>query len=490
MQINLANEHWAFLSTEPAGRREVKYALVAILISVIVFLVTAPFARMQVAQVPTFVPIYVSSLVICDVITAALLFSQFNVLRSTSLLLLAAGYLFTASMTFSYALIFPGLFSIPGLPVAGPQTSSAMYMFWHAGFPLFIVAYTLIKPTRFEEAIQTHRRIKSARFAICATIAAVIAVVTGFTLFATWGNAYIPVFLNVNRTSALGHMVLLAIWLLSLMALLILWRRKPHTVLDVWLQVVMCVWLFDIALAAILNTGRYDLGWYVGRIYGLLAASCLLIVLLLENGRQYARLVQMSVELNVANQALAVLTRQDGLTGLANRRYFDEYLLEQIAVAHRNKRDLSLVMCDVDHFKTYNDHYGHQAGDECLKRVATTLLSCCRRPSDLAVRYGGEEFAIILPDTDLCGVTLVAQAAITMVADMQIPHAKSLTAPYVSISCGVAVLAWDADMTAEELIATADKALYRAKTAGRNQVSRLRPISDEQPAPSVEFISS
>ena len=490
MQINLANEHWAFLSTERAGRREIKYAIAAIFISAIVFFVTAPFAKTQLTQVPTFIPMYVSSLVICDVITAALLFGQFNVLRSTSLLVLAAGYLFTAAMTFSYALIFPGLFSIPGLPVAGPQTSSAMYMFWHTGFPFFIITYALVKPMAFDGTIHSRFSFRNAKIAICATIVAVLAVVVGFTLFATWGHAYIPVFLELNRTSALGHSVLLAIWTLSLLALFVLWRRKPHTVLDVWLLVVMCVWLFDIALAAILNTGRYDLGWYVGRIYGLLAASFLLIVLLLENGMQYARLVQMSIDLNVANQSLAELSRKDGLTGLANRRYFDEYLIEQISIAHRNKRGLGLVLCDVDHFKIFNDHYGHQAGDECLKRVAATLQSCCRRPSDLAARYGGEEFAIILPDTDLCGVTLVAEAAITMVSDMRVVHAKSLTAPHVSISCGVSVLVLDAVMTVEQLIAAADQALYQAKHCGRNQVSIMHPNINDQSVPPTEIASN
>jgi diguanylate cyclase (GGDEF)-like protein len=472
VHINLANEHWAFLATQPAGRREIRFAQFAVLVSVAIFLVAAPFARVPLAQVPAFVPMYVASLVICDLITAALLFGQFSVLRWMPLLVLAGGYLFTASITFAYALIFPGLFSLPGLPAAGAQTSSAMYMFWHSGFPLIVIAYARFKPDGLEDAARTQRPLRSARGPITAMIAAVLAVVIAYTLFATLGRDSIPVFLDGNHTTVLGHVVLSLVWTLSLVALLTVWRRKPHTALDMWLLVVMCVWLCDIALAAILNTGRYDLGWYVGRIYGLLAASFLLIVLLLENAGQYTRLIRLSVELSTANTALAQLSRQDGLTGLANRRSFDEYLAEQISLASRHKWELALVLCDVDHFKAYNDLYGHQGGDECLRQVAAALQSCCRRPADLAARYGGEEFAIILPDTDLAGAILVAEAVKAAVARMGVPHEKSTTGALVSISGGVAVLA---SGNAQQLIASADQALYQAKNLGRNRVVCLQP---------------
>ena len=191
--------------------------------------------------------------------------------------------------------------------------------------------------------------------------------------FATAGRDVLPVFLDTNHTTTTGKAFLIGIWLLSLLALGLLWRRKPHRALDVWLHVVMCVWLFDIALSAVLNTGRYDLGWYVGRIYGLLAACSLLIVLLSENARHYAWLVQVSAELRNTNDTLMRISMQDGLTELANRRSFDKYLAEQMATAIRHKRDLALVLFDVDHFKSYNDQYGHQAGDDCLKRIADAL---------------------------------------------------------------------------------------------------------------------
>jgi diguanylate cyclase (GGDEF)-like protein len=165
--------------------------------------------------------------------------------------------------------------------------------------------------------------------------------------------------------------------------------------------------------------------------------------------------------LSVANKSLEQLSLHDGLTSLANRRFFDTYLARQVAIAHRQKRTLSLIMCDVDAFKAYNDHYGHQACDESLKQVAAALQSCCRRPADMVARYGGEEFAIILPDTE---------AARSAVARLNIAHAHSPAASYVSISGGVAVLLGKGDLTPQQLTAAADQSLFEAKHSGRNRM--------------------
>jgi diguanylate cyclase (GGDEF)-like protein len=181
-------------------------------------------------------------------------------------------------------------------------------------------------------------------------------------------------------------------------------------------------------------------------------------------------LAQVSSQLRSVNSALELLSQQDGLTGLINRRFFDQYLGEQIAIANRHGRALALVLCDVDSFKAYNDHYGHQAGDECLKRVAATLRSCCGRPGDIAARYGGEEFAMILPETGLGGALQIAEAAKEAVAQLQIRHEKSSTASYVSISGGIAILPHDGSCSASQLIMAADRSLYEAKRLGRNRM--------------------
>ena len=181
-------------------------------------------------------------------------------------------------------------------------------------------------------------------------------------------------------------------------------------------------------------------------------------------------LAQVSSQLTLVNGALKLLSQQDGLTGLANRRFFDAHLGDQVAIARRYGRSLALVLCDVDSFKAYNDHYGHQAGDACLKRVAAALRSCCRRTADMAARYGGEEFAIILPETGLSDAVQIAEAARDAVVQLGIAHEKSPTAPYVTISGGIAVLLHNGNSSAPQLIMEADRCLYQAKHLGRNRM--------------------
>src|SRR6266851_4882445 len=286
----LTDERRLFLSKLPAGRGGRRLAAAAVLASVAVFLAAAPFAKLPLAQIGAFIPIYESALVINDLITAILLFGQFGILRSRALLVLASGYLFTATITVSHALSFPGLFSPTGLLGAGPQSTAWLYTFWHGGFPLAVIAYAALKD-EVPEATGGRPR-GHARVAILSSVAAVLALVCGFTFLATVGHEFLPAIMQGSSIAPMGRIVLSSPWVLSLLALAVLWRRRPHSVLDLWLMVVMCAWLFDIALSAVLNAGRFDLGWYAGRIYGLLAASFVLIVLLLENSVLYARLVE------------------------------------------------------------------------------------------------------------------------------------------------------------------------------------------------------
>lgn len=477
MQSQLESQRSAVVSSKPAGRHEVRLALAAALVSVAIFFAVAPFATIQLAQVTAFIPVYESALVISDLITAVFLFGQFNFLRSRALLVLASGYLFTAFIAFSHLLTFPGVFSPTGLLGAGPQSTAWMFMFWHGGFPLFVIAYALLKDAG-REATGTSGSSSLPRvrigIAIPAGVAAVLAIVCALTLVATTNQDLLAVLVLDGRFTTANDVVVSILWMLSILALIVLWRRRPHTVLDLWLMVVMCAWLFDIALTAVFNATRFDLGWYAGRIYGLVAASFLLIVLLIENGAHYARLAQLSGELGAANKSLEQLSLHDALTGLANRRFFDKYLADQIAISRRHKRTLALVLCDVDAFKAYNDCYGHQAGDECLKQIAPALRSCCGRPADMVARYGGEEFAMILPDTDLIGAAQIAEAARDAIAQLRIPHAQSPAALFVSISGGVAVLLPNIDMTAQQLIMAADQNLYQAKHLGRNRIVSMQ----------------
>ena len=164
----------------------------------------------------------------------------------------------------------------------------------------------------------------------------------------------------------------------------------------------------------------------------------------------------------------------DGLTGTFNRRYFDTQLTSEFARAARSRSSLGLILVDVDHFKLFNDHYGHQAGDDCLRAVARALRHTLWRPGDAVARYGGEEFACILPDTDLEGALMVAQRMTDAVHALGLAHETSTTDQVVTISAGVAVLSPGPGGTPSELVALADEQLDKAKAGGRAQVCGLQ----------------
>jgi diguanylate cyclase (GGDEF)-like protein/PAS domain S-box-containing protein len=176
----------------------------------------------------------------------------------------------------------------------------------------------------------------------------------------------------------------------------------------------------------------------------------------------------------LAQIALEQLATRDGLTGLANRRCFDETLHAEWARALRQRQPLSLLMVDVDNFKAYNDANGHLGGDECLKRIATAVASEMRA-NDLVARYGGEEFAVILPNQSLKGAASVAERIRTRVEQLQVPN-RLAPARHVTVSIGAATAIASPDNSASELVAIADAALYRAKHMGRNRISL--PISE------------
>jgi diguanylate cyclase (GGDEF)-like protein/PAS domain S-box-containing protein len=175
-----------------------------------------------------------------------------------------------------------------------------------------------------------------------------------------------------------------------------------------------------------------------------------------------------------AQVALEQLATRDGLTGLANRRCFDDTLHAEWARALRQQQPLSLLMVDVDNFKAYNDANGHLGGDECLKRIARAVASEMRA-NDLVARYGGEEFAVILPNQSLKGAAIVAERIRCRVEQLRVPNRRAI-AEHVTVSIGAATALASADTSASELVATADAALYRAKHMGRNRISL--PLSE------------
>ncbi|MFM2036031.1 MAG: hypothetical protein RL459_1296 [Pseudomonadota bacterium] len=181
--------------------------------------------------------------------------------------------------------------------------------------------------------------------------------------------------------------------------------------------------------------------------------------------------VQTQLKVQQLTHELREMATHDGLTGVANRRAFDQGYAQAWRLARRSGQSMALLMVDVDHFKRYNDHYGHQAGDVCLQRVAAQLTRFCQRPGDIVARYGGEEFVLMLPDTDRAGAMHVAQSLLASMEELGLAHAASDVASFVTVSIGVASTeALDSPLP-ERLLQAADRALYVAKNSGRARAS-------------------
>ncbi|MBD2041581.1 diguanylate cyclase domain-containing protein [Microcoleus sp. FACHB-672] len=181
-------------------------------------------------------------------------------------------------------------------------------------------------------------------------------------------------------------------------------------------------------------------------------------------------LYQTYQQLKIVNLEFKRLASLDGLTQLANRRSFDEYLHAEWQRSISDRAPLSLILCDIDFFKNYNDACGHLAGDQCLREVAVALRETVKQPANLVARYGGEEFAIILPNTDAAGGVLVAESIVASIRELQLAHPNSRVSPFVTLSCGVAGTVPSYELMPARMIAVADKALYKAKAAGRDRV--------------------
>ena len=194
--------------------------------------------------------------------------------------------------------------------------------------------------------------------------------------------------------------------------------------------------------------------------------SALLFSILYENRRVSAEAALTEANLKLENMAV-----RDGLTGLFNRRYFDQVLKNEWMRLQRTNQPLSLILSDIDYFKKYNDSYGHLAGDECLKQVAEGIKNAVQRVSDVAARYGGEEFAVILPNTDSDGAKAIAQAIKDRILESAIPHKSSDVKKIVTMSLGIATVIPTDSSDTDDFIVQADDALYKSKENGRNRIT-------------------
>ncbi len=308
---------------------------------------------------------------------------------------------------------------------------------------------------------------------------AVLVAVVVLACVATLGLPWLPSLFTNGKTFFEGPMQLIAWAVLgvNVVALLGVLRIPDKTSEQVWLAVGMIAACLDVWLT-FHGSNRFSMGWYLSKMGSLLTSMVVLMSLFVDLTSLYRRVSQ-------ANAVLAQLASRDGLTGLANRRTFDEVLDTEWRRAQRLQQPLALLMLDVDHFKRYNDTYGHLGGDDCLRRVAQAIDKQVARPGDLAARYGGEEFAVILPNTDATGAVNLATRIRESVAAMGMLHPQSAL-QRVTVSVGAAVLAPTPapDQRPAALVAKADQALYQAKHQGRDRVCiDTAPVSVPAAAP-------
>ncbi len=297
-----------FLSTVIASRGDRRLALIVVALSAFGFLAAIPYAKVPLLPVAAFIPAYEAALFLCDAITAAMLFGQFRWSRSPAVLVLAAGYVYDGFLTATHALTFPGSFSPTGLLGAGMQTTAWLYMLWHGGFPLFIIGYAMLNSREAAGAAPIPENRCAAAIGIA--VAAVAILSAGLAVLAVNADALLPAIMSGNTDKTVLHYVVACVWVAGMAAIVVLWRQKRRTVLDLWLIVVACVWVFDVALSSVFDTARFDLGFYVGRGFGLMAASFVLGVLLIETGGLNSRLAAAKALLDEYARTLETRVRE------------------------------------------------------------------------------------------------------------------------------------------------------------------------------------
>src|SRR5262245_46969445 len=317
-----------------AGQRRI--ARVFLLALFLFLAITWPFATIPLPEIDEFVPTLAAALFVSDCVTAALLFAQFSILRQSALLAIASGYLFSALIVVAHALAFPGAFTPTGAFGAGPQSAVWLYWSWHSGLPLAIIAYALLKDT--DRVVD----VRGTRLAISFGVAGVFVVVIGLFWLVTQYEDLLPITFMHSQPLSLFRRIIGGVVVVALgaIALWLLWRRQS-SLLDQWLIVALCALLLEVILASILSAGRFNLAWYAGRVYQLVTATVVMVVLLAEMTRLYAHLAQSNTMLQRER------TRLQRAVG-AQRRERDARLMTGDAVAatiaHEVKQPLAAMI--------------------------------------------------------------------------------------------------------------------------------------------------
>ena len=358
----------AYLATATATPVAKRWALAISIALFGGFCALVPFARVPMPRIEAFIPIYDSTFALNNLLTAGGLAVGFRRSRLWAVLVLAGGYLFTSLIALLHMATFPGLFSSAGLLGAGPQTSAWLDAFRHGAFPLFVICYALLKP-RETASGQSQRDIRAhVRLAAVGAIGGV----SFLALLATTGQQLLPQIVNNGSYTTTMIAVSVPVLLLGFIALAVLGSRRQHSALDLWLMVVLCAWVFDVTLSTVINAGRFDIGFYAGRLYGMFAASVVPIVLIVEAARLYGRLDQAraieeerNAELARSREELAQAQRLEAIGQLTG------------GVAHDFNNLLTVVIGNLDLIS------GALDDPEKIDRFAQSAMKAARRGEHL-----------------------------------------------------------------------------------------------------------
>ncbi|HTJ92541.1 MAG TPA: sensor domain-containing diguanylate cyclase, partial [Pararobbsia sp.] len=362
-----------------ASRRHQALAALVTLVLVALFAGFAPVASTPGPAITAFLPLFAMAVLVTEGITAYLLASQFAITREPFLAALAGAYGFTSVTVTLQLVMFPGVFAPNGLLGANAQSAIWMWVFWHAGFPFTLLSSAFVRRQCSIDPIEPKRLRLVGLF--CIGVPLLLAV--GGAYIAVHCDHLLPPLISANGSynGLIGGPIgpaIIAINVVTLVAICVSGRFQ--TALDLWLAVAALANLVDATLSLIASA-RFSIGWYMARVAALVAAMAVLSVLLWEINRLYRHLKR-------AHARLQEFSIRDGLTGVYNRRFFDERYTREIERAKRTGRPLSILMADVDHFKQFNDTQGHQRGDECLIAVASAISRQAKRPGDFVARYG------------------------------------------------------------------------------------------------------
>jgi signal transduction histidine kinase len=282
------SETW--LLTAPATRRQMQIAAVVGIALLTGLALCVPFAELQLARVDAFIPTFEGAVILTDLITSVLLFSQSSMFRSRALLALASGYLFSSLMAASHVLTFPGAFAPTGLLGAGPQTAGWLYVFWHWGLVIAVTVYAGLSHERPADEAPANR---SWPRALGLSLTGVVALAVALTLLATTGGHLLPsVFLDSVNTAPLGRYAVMLNAMLGGLALLVLWRKRPRSALDMWIMLMILALLAELVTNSILISARFTFGWYLSRLFAVGTSTIVLAALLQETISLYGRMAR------------------------------------------------------------------------------------------------------------------------------------------------------------------------------------------------------